>query len=642
MNNPLDLIGKNIGHYRIQGYVMRGLVSDVFLGQDEALHRQVIIKVLRADMAESDEHRHQFRAEAEAIAQIKHSHIVQLFNTDILDGERPYIVLPYIEGGTLREVINDHHRQGRYLSVVDALDWTYQIADAMREMHDQSLIHGALQPAGVLLRPERTAVLASLGRAYWADLLPQQSQWPPYAAPEQLSGGTTDSRTDVYGIGLLLYELVTNQHPFANAPETWPNEPTPVVTLRPALSAETAVIIDRCLAPKPENRYGTVPELLTALETAVLAEGGQPYTSLRNVWQVYNPQADVMRRSEVLTPTPKTPPPAQTEERQKVKWPIYLVATLVIVALFVAGWRIFTQQSAQVEIAASITPAPTEAEVIAVVLTDPPEPAVAPTSTLAPVPTETNTPVPTDTPTATPTPTRDLGPTWEVIGHSVNNQEIKVVRFGDGEAVLILVGGLHAGFNPASVDLAMRLIDYFEEEPTAVPDNVTLYIVPSLNPDSADAIGKVEGRLNANGVDLNRNWDCRWQPDAKWGQQDVSGGFTILSEPETAALAQFILDSEPEGVIFWQARSAGGLSSFGACGITPKVSFPLAQIYGDAAGYNTADFEAQVNTVLTGDATNWLDDIEIPAVSVLLPDYDDMDWENNKTAVLAVLDDLAE
>jgi hypothetical protein len=261
----------------------------------------------------------------------------------------------------------------------------------------------------------------------------------------------------------------------------------------------------------------------------------------------------------------------------------------------------------------------------------------APTKTLTPSPEPTATATATTTPT--PTPTRDAGPETVVIGYSGRNTAIEAVRFGVGDHVIIFIGGLHAGFAPGSVTLASRAHEYLNQNRHEIPANVTVFIVLNANPDSVYDPGELRGRLNANGVDLNRNWDCRWTADPQWRNVTYrgTGGTAPLSEPETRALADFILAQNPRAVVFWQAMATGGLSSAGNCGARSQASESLAQIYGRAAGYRVADFEQLTNQQINGDVTNWLDRQGIPAVSILLPTYSGADWENNRQAILAVL-----
>jgi hypothetical protein len=224
------------------------------------------------------------------------------------------------------------------------------------------------------------------------------------------------------------------------------------------------------------------------------------------------------------------------------------------------------------------------------------------------------------------------------VGRSVQNRAIEAVRFGSGEQTIIFIGGLHAGFAPSTVSLAQRAAGYFANNPQEIPANTTLYIIISASPDSANAPGELAGRLNANDVDLNRNWDCRWAANASWRNQTVSGGLFPNSEPETKALIDFIQQTGADAVVFWEALAANGLSSAGACGDRSLVSGNLALTYGLAAGYPVADFENLTNQELNGDGTNWLDLQGIPAIAVLLPDYESVDWNSNLAGMLAVLD----
>lgn len=267
------------------------------------------------------------------------------------------------------------------------------------------------------------------------------------------------------------------------------------------------------------------------------------------------------------------------------------------------------------------------------------------TATLTPRPTHTPRPTATFHPTATarpPTITPNPKPQTVVYGQSINGAALAATRIGAGTNNVILIGGLHAGYAPGSVAVAQQAATHFSLNPTELSPSITLYIIVNANPDSPTAPGELRGRLNAHNVDLNRNWDCRWIPDPQWRDQTVrgAGGAAPFSEPETAALRDFILAQDPEAVLFWEARASGGLVSPGSCGASPRVSAAIAGIYGLAAGYNVANFEDWTNQVLNGDSANWLDEQGIPAIAVLLPAYSDDDWENNLAGIRALLDAL--
>lgn len=264
---------------------------------------------------------------------------------------------------------------------------------------------------------------------------------------------------------------------------------------------------------------------------------------------------------------------------------------------------------------------------------------------------------PTVTPTTTPTPTPNLAATATIemiklqlaqvkatqtavariqiisIGQSVLGSPIEVNRLGNGPRHIVLIGGLHAGFAPGSVELAQMMVEYFKANLDQIPDKITLHIITNANPDSPSLPGKKEGRLNANGVDLNRNWDCNWKTVAEWAGQPISGGTSPFSEPESRALRDYLQQLTPTAVVFWGARYADGRVFAGRCGPS-MVSNTLAQVYKEAASYTAGE---SLGYSVNGDATTWLDAQGIPAISVLLPEYTSADWSNNLKAVQAIL-----
>lgn len=239
----------------------------------------------------------------------------------------------------------------------------------------------------------------------------------------------------------------------------------------------------------------------------------------------------------------------------------------------------------------------------------------------------------------TQTPTESSPGNFE-IGRSVLGRPIEVERIGNGDQNVIFIGGLHAGFAPSTTEIAEVSASYFRNHLEEVPASVTLHIVLSANPDSPLDPGKLAGRLNANDVDLNRNWDCEWQKDARWQNLVIpnSGGTSPYSELETRTLLNYINEQQPVAVIFWEARHNDGLVSMGKCNGETRVSDSLATTYGRAAGYNVADFQQDTGQILNGDGTSSLDAYGIPAISVLLTDYEIVtDWEEHLQGIKAVL-----
>ncbi|MCA9946222.1 MAG: protein kinase, partial [Anaerolineales bacterium] len=265
---------------------------------------------------------------------------------------------------------------------------------------------------------------------------------------------------------------------------------------------------------------------------------------------------------------------------------------------------------------------------------------ILPTATSTASPTVTASATATPPATSTPTSTLDpefLGPETVVLGSSAGGKDIEVVRFGNGPEVVLLVGGIHYGYAPNTVVLAQGLIDYFEDNLTAVPPEVTLYIVPNLSPDTPVSAGTVTGRLNAHGVDINRNWDCRWEPNPEILSQVVEdgGGTAVFSEPETQLLKTFIEENEPEAVLFWGARrNTVGLVAPGACEERSLVSASLVHYYAIPTGYEFIPRpEVLADNTLAGDVSNWLDSQGIPAIFVLLPGFLEVNFERELAGV---------
>jgi len=265
--------------------------------------------------------------------------------------------------------------------------------------------------------------------------------------------------------------------------------------------------------------------------------------------------------------------------------------------------------------------------------------------------TTTDTTAKTDTPkTGETTAQKKTG--QSVIGVSVEGRDINAYRYGSGGATEILfIGGIHGGYEWNTSLVAFQAMDYFEKNPSAIPANVTVTVIPVLNPDGLfKVVGKVgrfaasdvpasedvqiSGRFNAHTVDLNRNFDCDWQSSAKWQNKTVSGGSAVFSEPESQAIKAYVENNKPGAVVVWYSATGGVFASSCHNGVSAETN-TLTQKFATASGYpahQSFDFYAT-----TGDMVNWLAKSNVPAISVLLTNHTDTEWSKNQAGIEALL-----
>lgn len=243
-----------------------------------------------------------------------------------------------------------------------------------------------------------------------------------------------------------------------------------------------------------------------------------------------------------------------------------------------------------------------------------------------------------------------------VIGKSVENRNINAYHFGTGETEILFVGGIHGGYEWNTALVAYEAMDYLKANLATIPQDVKVTIIPVLNPDglykvtgtterftaadvSASQATQVSGRFNANNVDLNRNFDCDWQTNATWQNKTVSGGSSAFSEPESAAVRNYIATSKPSAVVVWYSAAGGVFASNCHEGVLPETK-TITDIYAQGSGYpayNSFDFYE-----ITGDMVNWLAKEKIPGISVLLTNHTDSEWSKNLGGIKALLGHYSE
>jgi hypothetical protein len=269
------------GRFRLEERVGAGGMSTVYRAFDETLERWVAIKILQKDIAGDGDQIERFRREARAVARLNHPHVVTVIDAGEDQG-CPYIVFEYMAGETLKDRIR---RLGR-LPVPEALAYAIEIARALQAAHMEMLVHRDVKPQNVMLDHDGRAKVTDFGIARSLEgesltLAGRVLGTTDYVSPEQALGQEVTPQSDIYSLGIVLYEMLTGDVPFkADAPVAVAmkhvREPMPDVQLmRPEVSATTAAIVDRATAKETRNRYRTIEQMLSDLEGALAIEASR-------------------------------------------------------------------------------------------------------------------------------------------------------------------------------------------------------------------------------------------------------------------------------------------------------------------------------------------------------------------------------
>ena len=269
------MIGSEIGHYRVVRLLGKGGMGEVYLADDTRLQRQVALKILDPQVAADPDRRERFAREARAAAALNHPNIVTIHSVEEADG-RVFLTLEYVEGRTLAEII-----QPGGLPIDRLLSIGISLADAVGAAHQRGITHRDLKPANVMVANDGRVKVLDFGLAKLredmqiAEALPTQALTGEgkimgtvaYMSPEQAEGRTVDQRSDVFSLGVILYEMAIGERPFKGDTQLsvlssiLRDTPASVTDLRHELPRDLGRIIRRCLAKDPEDRYQTAKDL---------------------------------------------------------------------------------------------------------------------------------------------------------------------------------------------------------------------------------------------------------------------------------------------------------------------------------------------------------------------------------------------
>ena len=309
--------------YKLLERIGSGGMSIVYKAQDKSLGRLVAIKIMHESLTDDPDFLRRFHREAHAVANLTHPNIVTVHDIG-QDGYNHYIVMEYVQGSTLKEVIRQQYSNGRFLSIGRTLDLTIQICTGIGYAHRSNLVHCDVKPQNVLVTPDDRVKVADFGiaRAISQASHHQESQvWgtPQYFSPEQAAGEPSTPASDVYAIGVIMFELLSGRLPFEA--ETYPamalmhlhDPPPPITVFNPTVPQQLEQIIHKVMSKEPSGRYRTAGQLgriLSSYRENSQADTGPIYQTTHKA-PIYEQRTQIFQRSatahDLSQNTPKRP-----------------------------------------------------------------------------------------------------------------------------------------------------------------------------------------------------------------------------------------------------------------------------------------------------------------------------------------------
>jgi predicted Ser/Thr protein kinase len=278
----MDMIGKTLGQYRIVEHLGKGGMAEVFKAYQPALDRYVAVKILHSMVAVDEQFLARFQHEARSVAKLRHGHIVQVYDFGS-DDNIYYMVMEFIDGQTLKARLRDLKDADQTMSLDETQRIIQAVAEALNYAHKRGMIHRDVKPANILLTSDGEAVLSDFGIARMVEgtrfTMTGVVGTPDYMSPEQGQGLAIDLCSDIYSLGVVLYEMLTGQTPFtADTPLAvifkHVQDPLPLPrSTNPDIPEGVERVILKALAKRPEDRFQSTLQMAKALADACAGRG---------------------------------------------------------------------------------------------------------------------------------------------------------------------------------------------------------------------------------------------------------------------------------------------------------------------------------------------------------------------------------